>query len=89
MNDPSIFAQYGAIGIIAGIALVAVRVLFKRETAAHDLDRARADRLEAELAKLNQLIREQYIATLGQATAAIQDANDAVRDALAALRKQG
>jgi hypothetical protein len=85
MTDPSvaaILAQYGAVGLIALIALVAVRVLFKREVSAHDEDRARADRLEAELRTLNQLVRDQYIGTLAQATRAISEANDAVREAL-------
>ena len=87
MNDPSIFAQYGAIGIIAGIALFAVRILFKREVAAHDHDRERADRLEEELAKLNQIIRDQYIGVLAQATQAVAVANNAVRDAFVNVKK--
>lgn len=81
------FLQYGAIGVIALLALIAVKVMFGREVAAHDADRARADRLEAELSKLNELVRDQYIGTISAASQAINDANRAVADALAAVRK--
>lgn len=66
--------QYGAIGVIAVVALFAVRVLFKRETEAYDREKARADRLEAELAKLNQTIQERYLVALNDATRAVADA---------------
>jgi predicted NAD/FAD-binding protein len=87
-TDPAaLFAQYGAIGTIAALALLAVKVMFNRETKAHDDQRARADRLEAELGKLNALVREQYIQTIAAASQAINDANRAVADALAAIRR--
>lgn len=66
--------QYGAIGVIAAIALGAVRVLFKRETAAYDREKDRADRLEAELTKLNQAIQERYLVALNDATRAVAEA---------------
>lgn len=66
--------QYGAVGVIAIIALAAVRVLFKRETAAYDREKDRADRLEAELTKLNQAIQERYLVALNDATKAVADA---------------
>lgn len=66
--------QYGAIGVIAVVALAAVRVLFKRETAAYDREKDRADRLEAELTKLNQTIQERYLVALNDATRAVADA---------------
>lgn len=81
------FAQYGAIGLIAFLALLAVRVMFKRETAAFDAERARADRLENELRLLNQLVREQYIQTIAASSQAINEANVAVANALAAVRR--
>lgn len=80
MPDLSIFAQYGAVGIIAIIALFAVRYLFKRETEAFDRERARADRLEQDLTKLNELVRDKYLTTLAEATRAIGDALAVVRD---------
>lgn len=85
--DPSVFAQYGAIGVIAGLALAAVKVMFKREVAAYDRERLRADRLEEELKQLNTLIRDQYMTTIAQATRSIADANEAVANALSAVRR--
>lgn len=66
--------QYGAVGLIAAIALGAVRVLFKRETAAYDREKDRADRLEAELTKLNTAIQERYLVALNDATRAVAEA---------------
>ncbi len=56
------------------LALIAVRVLFARVTATADLERARADRLEEELRKLNATIQERYVSTLSEATRAISAA---------------
>lgn len=69
-----VFIQYGALGVIALLALVAVRVLFARVTATADLERARADRLEEELRKLNLAVQERYVTTLSDATRAISAA---------------
>lgn len=66
--DTSTLIQYGALGVIAALALGAVRVLFGREVKAHDLERQRADRLEEEVRKLNATIQDRYIATLTDAT---------------------
>lgn len=66
-----VFVQYGALGVIALLALLAVKVLFARVTATSDLERARADRLEEELRKLNSTIQERYVATLSDASRAI------------------
>lgn len=66
--------QFGAIGIVAGLLAIAVRVLFARVTATADLERARADRLEEELRKLNADIQERYLTTLSEATRAISAA---------------
>jgi hypothetical protein len=73
------FLQYGAIGLIALISLFAVRVLFKRETEAYDREKARADRLEAELTKLNTAIQERYLIALQDATRAVADALNKMR----------
>lgn len=70
----AVFVQYSALGVIALLALGAVRVLFQRETKSLDLERARADRLEEELRKLNTAITERYVQTLTQATQAISEA---------------
>ncbi len=68
-----VVVQYGAIGSIAMLALLAVRVLFKREIDAHQRDIDRANRTEEELSKLNDAIRQQYLTVLVQATSAITD----------------
>ena len=70
-STTDIFIQYGALGVIALLALLAVRVLFARVAATTDLERARADRLEEELRKLNATIQERYITTLAEANRAI------------------
>lgn len=69
--------QYGAVGILAVAGLIGVRVLFQREVKAHDAAEARADRMEAELAKLNNAIQERYLTTLAEATRAISAALEA------------
>lgn len=73
-STEAVFVQYGALGVIALLALVAVRILFARVTATADLERARADRLEEELRKLNATIQERYVTTLSEATRAISAA---------------
>lgn len=71
--------QYGAVGAIALIALYAAKVLFGKMSEALARERERADRLEQELAKLNETVRSEYIGTLAKATDAIADALSAVR----------
>lgn len=78
MNDA--FLQYGALGAIAALALGAVRILFAREVKAHQDQKDRADRLEVELRKLNEMIQNQYITTLTQATLAMSQAFDVIRE---------
>lgn len=76
----STFVQYGALGVIAFLALIAVRVLFQREVRALDHERDRADRLEEELRKLNAAIQERYVGTLADATRVMGDVLDSVRE---------
>ena len=78
-DTSSVFIQYGALGVIALLALAAVRVLFQREVKALDLERQRADRLEEELRRLNQAVQERYVTTLTEATRAMSDLLDTVR----------
>lgn len=67
-DTSSVFIQYGALGVIALLALGAVRVLFQQSVKALDLERQRADRLEAELKETNKTVQEKYMATLTEAT---------------------
>lgn len=76
----STFVQYGALGVIAFLALIAVRVLFQREVRALDHERERADRLEEELRKLNATIQERYVGTLAEATRVMGDVLDTMKD---------
>lgn len=78
--DPAL-APYGAVGLLAALAVTAVKVLFGREVKAHEQETERANRLEAELLRLNETIRTQYLTTLGDATRAIGDALAVVRKA--------
>jgi predicted nucleic acid-binding Zn-ribbon protein len=48
---------------------------------------ARADRLEAELSRLNGALQNGYVDTIVQASTAITEANRAIADARAAVRR--
>lgn len=80
VDTSSIFIQYGAIGLIALLALGAVRVLFQREVKALDLERQRADRLENELRLLNSTVQERYMTVLGEATRVMSDVLETTKD---------
>lgn len=74
-----VFVQYGALGTVALLALLAVRVLFQREVLALDTERKRADRLEEELRQLNRTVQERYVTTLTEATKAMGELLDELR----------
>lgn len=76
------FVQYGAVGTIAALALLAVRVLFGRMERDQKRERDRADRLENELRELNKTINTGYSVVL-------HDATKAIAEALAFVRKHG
>lgn len=75
----SMLVQYGALGVIAFLALGAVRVLFQREVSAHDAERRRADRLEEELRKLNSAVQDRYITTLSEASRVMVEVLDYIK----------
>lgn len=87
MQAQEVFLQYGAIGAIALMALAAVRVMFNKLQESYTHEKERADRLEDELRKLNEMVRGEYINTIAHASQAISEANRAVADALAAVRR--
>jgi hypothetical protein len=72
--------QYGAIGLLALVALAAGWRLFTRQIQMHERDIARADKAEEELSKLNALIREQLVAQLTQTATALSRAADVLTD---------
>lgn len=74
VNDPTgILLQYGVLGLGALVLLWFARVSYKREV-------DRADRLEAEVLRLNNLIQEKHIPALESATHALRDATEIIRD---------
>jgi len=87
--DPvsALLLQYGAVGVLALFALAAVRVLFARLSAELESHKQRGDRLELELIKINEAVRNEYLTTIAQSARATSDASQAVANALAALRK--
>lgn len=82
-----VYAQYGAIGLIAALATLAAKVMYGKLSVAYDREKERADRLEDELRRLNEMIRTDYVTTISRASQAMTDANRAVADALAAVRR--
>jgi hypothetical protein len=78
--DASLVAQYGALGAGLLVAIAAVKILFEQKVEAHKRDIERADRLEAELRQLNELVRTQYVEKLAAAT-------QTIGEALAVLRR--
>lgn len=60
--------QFGAVGIVAILALGAVRILFVRLTTTLERAEARADRLEKALLDSNQAVQDKYLTTVAEAT---------------------
>lgn len=71
--DLGMLIQYGVLGIAAGALSVFARIAYRRET-------ERADRLEAEVVRLNSLIIERAIPALTSAAQAAEDATSLLRD---------
>lgn len=66
--------QYGALGVLAALAVAAVRVLFKQQTATYEREQKRADGAEQELRALNKDVREQVMPALTRSTEAVSEA---------------
>lgn len=71
--DLGMLIQYGVLGIAAGALSVFARISYRRET-------ERADRLEAEVVRLNNLIIDRVIPALTSAAQAAEDATSLLRD---------
>lgn len=63
------FAQFGIVGALVIILLGAISVLWRQSEAARKRDQDRADRLESELAKM----QEKSLTTIAAATGAMQE----------------
>ncbi len=70
----TVLLQYGALGVMVLGSIVAIRILFQRETTAFERERERADRMEAEVSRLNNLMQEKMLPILHEATKAISEA---------------
>lgn len=71
--DISVLAQYGVLGVFAILLVVFANSTYRRET-------TRADRLEAEVLRLNALIQEKHIPALEAAAHALKEATEVMRD---------
>ncbi len=71
--DLAVLTQYGVLGIFAILLIIFARTAYKRET-------DRADRLEAEVTRLNTLIAEQAIPGLTLATQALDESTQLIKD---------
>jgi hypothetical protein len=65
--------QYGAVGVLATAAMFWAWTLYKQAQDNMKRERDRADRLEAEIAKLNADIHGKYIPVLTRVTDVLQD----------------
>jgi hypothetical protein len=72
-NLISAVLQYGIVGVVAIVLFFVAKRLFDRE-------QARADRLEADVRRLNDLMAEQLIPALTKSTSAVLDAQQLIND---------
>lgn len=72
VGDIGVLAQYGVLGVFALLLILFAKISYKRET-------DRADRLEAEVVRLNNLIIDRVIPALGSATSVVEDATELLR----------
>lgn len=71
--DLGILAQYGVLGVFAVVLLLFARISYRRET-------ERADRLEAEVIRLNNLIIDRAVPALTAAAQAAEEATHLMRE---------
>jgi hypothetical protein len=71
--DLSVFAQYGVVGVIALMGIWFAKIAYQRE-------RERADRLETENRRLNEVIQDRIIPAMTAATQAAERSMELLRD---------
>jgi hypothetical protein len=71
--------QYGAVGILALVGLIAVWMLWKRIDRIYEAERQRGDRLEAALMALNEHISSELSGHLVRATEAMREVTTMLR----------
>lgn len=84
-GDGADFAQYGSLGALAS-ALVAGQLLVLRYVLTPERDRA--NRLEAEVARLNETIQDKTIPALVQATQVVSESQVLLRDTQRELERR-
>lgn len=86
---PFSLVSYGGLGFLALGAILAVRVLFVRETKSLERERERADRYEEQIRQLNRDIHEKYIPVLTRTTEELAKATAVITLALNSRRGHG
>lgn len=88
--DLSVLLQYGAVGVIAVIALWVARLFYNKLLAAWERERVdliadkkaekdRADRLESALEELNKTMRDQVMGVLAEAQRTVAESINRIR----------
>lgn len=78
----AVLGQYGVLGVFAVLLIWFARFMINRET-------ARADRLEQEVLRLNNIIQDKVIPALLSATGAVEQSTEMFRDLQREMRVDG
>lgn len=78
----AVLGQYGVLGVFAVLLVWFAKFMISRET-------ARADRLEAEVVRLNNTIQDKVIPALLSATGAVEQSTEMFRDLQREMRAEG
>lgn len=79
--DPGTYGTWGASGLFIAALFVVGRAVYKRET-------GRADKLEDEVRRLNDLIRDRYVPALEASSEALRASERTTVEVLAELRAE-
>ena len=74
--DVGIFAQYGVLGIMLLVFVLFAKGAYQRECDRSAAERERADRMELENKRLNELILDRVVPVLTSAAAAAQESTE-------------
>jgi hypothetical protein len=78
----AVLGQYGVLGVFALLLVWFAKFMINRET-------ARADRLEQEVLRLNNIIQDKVIPALLSATGAVEQSTEMFRDLQREMRVEG
>lgn len=74
------FLSQGVVGLVALLAILIAYALYKEQKSAHERERQRADANEKELRELHKTIQDKYMAALNDATRAVANALDKIKE---------